>query len=69
MNGSDFLDVKVSTLAAFALGDYEWMLSLEADSLDRVMGVLRKRESARVYHIDTPFYTGKRMDLADWIAR
>lgn len=72
MNGSDFLDVKVSTLAAFALGDYEWMLALEADSLDRVMGVLRKQREveARVYtRIDTPFYTGKRMDLADWIAR
>ncbi|MDO5721981.1 MAG: ferrochelatase [Actinomycetaceae bacterium] len=72
MNGRDYLDVKVSTLAAFALGDYEWTLSLEADTLDRVMGVLRKQRAveARVYtRIDTPFYTGERMELEDWLRR
>lgn len=72
MNGRDFLDVKISTLASFALGDYEWMITLEADSLDRVMGVLRKQREveARLYtRIDTPFYTGRRMELKDWIAR
>lgn len=72
MNGRDYLDVKVSTLAAFALGDYEWTLSLEADTLDRVMGVLRKQREveARVYtRIDTPFYTGQRMELQAWLER
>lgn len=72
MNGRDYLDVKVSTLAAFALGDYEWTLSLEADTLDRVMGVLRKQREveARVYtRIDTPFYTGQRMEMQAWLQR
>ncbi len=72
MNGRGYLDVKVSTLAAFALGDYEWTLSLEADSLDRIMGVLRQQRGveARVYtRIDTPFYTGRRMSLEEWLTR
>ncbi|MDO5728641.1 MAG: ferrochelatase [Actinomycetaceae bacterium] len=72
MNGRDYLDVKVSTLAAFALGDYEWTLALEADTLDRIMGVLRKQREveARVYtRIDTPFYTGRRRSLQEWIER
>ncbi|MDO5720624.1 MAG: ferrochelatase [Actinomycetaceae bacterium] len=72
MNGRDYLDVKVSTLAAFALSDYEWTLALEADTLDRIMGVLRKQREveARVYtRIDTPFYTGRRVSLKEWIER
>lgn len=72
LNGRDYLDVKISTLAAFALSDYEWTLSLEGDSLDRIMGVLRQQRAvdARLYtKVDTPFFTGQRVALADWIRR
>lgn len=68
-NGREFKDIPVSTLAAFALGDWEWTVSLEGDDLERIMGVLRKQREAeaRLYvRIDTPFYTGPRVELADW---
>lgn len=70
MNGADFNDVAVSTLAAFALGDYEWTVTLEADKLDRVMGVLRKQREveARLFvRVDTPFYTGVRVEPEEWV--
>lgn len=72
MNGKDYLDVAVSTLATFALNDYEWSVSLEHDDLQRVMGVLRiQRECEARLHVrlDTPFYTGKRMELLQWAER
>lgn len=72
MNGRDYNDVAVSTLAAFALGDYEWTVSLEADDLARVMGVLRQQRDceARLFvKEDTPFFTGKRMELEEWALR
>ena len=70
-NGREFNDVPVSTLAAFALGDWEWTVSLEGDSLDRVMAVLRRQREAEArlfVRLDTPFYTGVRMELAEWVA-
>ncbi|MDO4665695.1 MAG: chlorite dismutase family protein [Actinomycetaceae bacterium] len=72
MNGRDFLDVQVSTLAAFALGDYEWTIAMEADSLDRIMGVLRQQRDAEArlfVREDTPFFTGPRVELQQWAAR
>ncbi|MDU0968090.1 MAG: hydrogen peroxide-dependent heme synthase [Actinomycetaceae bacterium] len=72
MNGKDYMDVAVSTLATFALSDYEWTISLEHDDITRVMGVLRQQRDceARLFvREDTPFYTGKRVDLAEWVNR
>ena len=70
MNGHDYNDVAVSTLAAFALGDWEWTITLEADRLDRVMGVLRKQREveARLFvRVDTPFFTGVRVEPREWV--
>ncbi|MFC5370349.1 hydrogen peroxide-dependent heme synthase [Arcanobacterium bovis] len=72
MNGRDHLDVQISTLAAFALGDYEWTIALEADSIGRIMSVLRKQREAeaRLYvRDDTPFFTGPRVELREWANR
>ncbi len=72
MNGRDHLDVQVSTLAAFALGDYEWTIALEADSIDRIMSVLRKQRDAEArlfVRVDTPFFTGPRVELSEWAKR
>ena len=69
-NGADFNDVAVSTLAAFALGDWEWTVTLESDRLVRVMEVLRKQREAEArlfVRIDTPFYTGVATDFAAWL--
>lgn len=70
MNGADYSDVAISTLAAFALGDWEWTVTLEADKMDRVMGVLRKQREveARLFvRVDTPFYTGVRVEPWEWV--
>lgn len=69
-NAKDYLDVCVSTLANFALNDYEWTVSLESDDISRIVGLMRKqRECEARLHVreETPFFTGKRMTLADWI--
>lgn len=69
MNGRGYTDTPISTLAAFALGDWEWTVTIEGDSLERIMGVLRKQREteARLFvRVDTPFYTGPRVELTDW---
>lgn len=70
LNGRDFNDVAVSTLAAFALGDWEWTVTLEADRLERVMGVLRQQRNseARLFvREDTPFFTGVLVTPEEWV--
>lgn len=55
-NGAGYLDVAVSTLATFALNDYEWSVTLESDDINRVMGVLRQQRDceARLHVRQTP---------------
>lgn len=69
-NGKDFMDVCVSTLANFALNDYEWTVSLESDDVARIVGLMRKqRECEARLHVreETPFFTGKRLELEQWV--
>ncbi len=66
---SQYPDVKGSTLATFGLSDYEWILGFEADTLDRLEGVLHaQRYTEARLHVreDTPFYTGRRVDPLTW---
>lgn len=66
---SQYPDVKGSTLSSFGMSDYEWILAFEADSLDRLEGVLHAQRytEARLHvRVDTPFFTGRRLPLADW---
>ena len=70
--GAASSDVKASTLAAFALGDYEWILALEGDDLARVVDVmkdLRYVEARRYVDVDTPFFTGERVSPVVWADR
>lgn len=70
--GARSTDVKASTLASFALGDYEWILALEGDDLSRVVDVmkdLRYVEARRYVAIDIPFYTGERVEPQVWADR
>ncbi|AZZ38737.1 ferrochelatase [Acidipropionibacterium jensenii] len=72
MAGAASPDVKASTLAAFALGDYEWILTLEGDDLARLVDVMKDMryvEARRHVDIDTPFYTGERVDPDTWAGR
>jgi peroxiredoxin len=64
-------DVRANTVAAFALGDYEWMLAFEADELHRIVDLMRDlRASGARRHVreEVPFYTGRRRPIADLVA-
>lgn len=66
-----FPDVRANTVAAFALGDYEWMLAFEADELHRIVDLMRHlRASKARLHVreETPFYTGLRRPVSEIIA-
>ena len=68
----DFTDVRANTLAAFALGDYEWILAFEADELHRIVDLMRElraTQARRHVREELPFYTGPRTTLTDWAER
>ena len=68
----DYPDVRANTVAAFALGDYEWMLAFEADELHRIVDLmrhLRGSDARRHVREEVPFYTGARADIADLVDR
>lgn len=72
MAARPFPDVKGSTMQAFALGDYEWILSFEADELHRLTDSMRHQRSAQArLHVreETPFFTGQRLSLEQWLKR
>ena len=69
---AQYPDVKGSTLSAFGFSDYEWVLAFEADTLDRLEGVMHAQRytEARLYvREDTPFFTGPRLSLGEWAER
>ena len=66
----DYPDVRANTVPAFALGDYEWMLAFEADDLSRIVDLmrhLRGSETRRHVREEVPFYTGRRVEVAELI--
>lgn len=69
--GRDFPQVNANTVASFALGDYEWLLSFEADDLHDLVDMMRHlRYSDARLHVreELPFHTGRRLDSAADIA-
>ncbi|ROR72718.1 hydrogen peroxide-dependent heme synthase [Bogoriella caseilytica] len=68
----DYGDVRANTVSSFALGDYEWILAFEADELYRIVDLMRElRDTGARRHVreEIPFFTGPRVDLADWADR
>ena len=62
LKGRDYPQVQPNTVAAFALGDYEWILALEADDpihLVDMMRHLRATEARRHVREEVPFFTGR----------
>ena len=60
----DFGDVLANTVASFGLGDYEWLLSFEADELVRIVDLMREfraTEARRHVLEEIPFFTGPRV--------
>jgi hydrogen peroxide-dependent heme synthase len=67
----EFPDVRANTVAAFALGDFEWMLAFEADELHRIVDLMRELRGARARlhtRVEIPFYTGSRKSPAELVA-
>jgi len=67
MMGREYDQVLSNTVAAFALGDYEWLLALEADELHDTVDLMRHlRASGARMHVreETPFFSGRRIDEA-----
>ncbi|MBI4901324.1 MAG: chlorite dismutase family protein [Actinobacteria bacterium] len=66
--GREYPQVQANTVASFALGDYEWLLALEADELvdlTDLMRHLRSAEARRHVRLETPFFTGHRIEPGD----
>jgi chlorite dismutase len=63
--GSEYPGVQANTVAGFALGDYEWLLALEADDpleLVDLMRHLRNTEARMHVREEVPFFTGRRIE-------
>lgn len=66
--GRDFPQVLANTVSAFALGDWEWLLGLEADELTDLVDMMRHlRYSDARLHVreEVPFYTGRRINATE----
>lgn len=64
--GAAFRSVLANTVAAFSLGDYEWVLPLESDTLTDLVDLMRalRQTDARLYvKEETPFFTGRRISV------
>ena len=66
--GAAHRGVLTNTVAAFGLGDYEWLLPLEANELLDIVDVIRdlRATNARLHvREETPFFTGRRIPVED----
>lgn len=66
MKGSEYPQVQANTVSNFALGDWEWILALEADELVDLVDLmrhLRNTEARRHVREEVPFFTGRRIEL------
>lgn len=65
--GAPYPGVQTNTVAAFALGDYEWVVAIEGPELTELtdmMRALRYSPARRHVRVETPFYTGRRITVA-----
>ncbi|MEV8213694.1 hydrogen peroxide-dependent heme synthase [Leifsonia sp. NPDC077715] len=68
--GAAFRNVLANTVASFALGDYEWILPMEADELTDLVDMMRElryTEARRHVREEVPFYTGRRITAAELV--
>ena len=66
--GAQHRSVLSNTVASFALGDYEWILALEAPELVELVDLmrdLRQTEARRHVREEVPFFTGRRLELTE----
>jgi chlorite dismutase len=68
--GAAFTGAIANTVAAFALGDYEWLLPIESDELTELVDLmrdLRATDARRHVREEVPFYTGRRISTAELV--
>ena len=68
MMGRDHTTVLSNTVASFAMGDWEWVLALEAPDLHEIVDMtrhLRASGARRHVRIEIPFYTGRLISVAE----
>ena len=66
--GAAYRSVIANTVAAFALGDYEWILPMESDELTDLVDMMRDlRATEARLHVreEIPFFTGRRIEVAE----
>ena len=66
--GAGYTGVLTNTVAAFALGDYEWVVPIESDELTDLVDMMRdlRYVDARRHVIEeTPFFTGHVVSTAE----
>lgn len=66
--GNEYPQVQANTVASFALGDYEWILALEADEAVDLVDLMRHLRATRArMHVreEVPFFTGRRIEPAE----
>jgi chlorite dismutase len=66
--GAEYPQVLANTVASFALGDYEWILALEAPELVDLVDLmrhLRQTDARRHVREEVPFYTGRRIEVGE----
>lgn len=66
--GREYPGVLSNTVAAFALGDYEWILALESPVLHDLVDLmrhLRASQARRHVRLETPFFTGRLIGADD----
>ena len=68
--GASFRGAIANTVSAFALGDYEWLLPIESDELTELVDLMRElraTDARRHVREEVPFYTGRRVTLAELV--
>ncbi len=66
--GAGYTGVLTNTVAAFALGDYEWIVPIEGDELTDLVDMMRDLryvDARRHVVIETPFFTGHRIGASE----
>jgi peroxiredoxin len=68
--GREYDQVLSNTVAAFALGDWEWILALESTELHDIVDLMRHLRSSQArLHVreEVPFFTGRLVDVAGFV--
>ena len=63
--------MRANTMAAFALGDYEWILAFEAPEMHRIVDLMRELRATKArQHVreEVPFFAGPRVSVDQLIA-